>query len=201
MFYVTSKSGKAGTVITLLKSTYTRDQARAFASANNGTVRTQAEYAELMASGRMARTVVAFETEAAPVVAPVAIVAPVAATVAPVADEAPAPVAATWVDIAKSVNTVSKALVTLGKKEKHLKRVVSSDATLEAAAEALAALPADTTKVGAVRFMAAWVDADGNKLQRGEALVLFAQAFAGAIAPATVSTQWQLVRSGKLAAK
>ena len=113
----------------------------------------------------------------------------------------PAPVAgATWVDLAKEVAKAPKVANTIGKKEKFLKRVVTSPAVLAEAAQYFSALPSDEnmSKVGRVRAMANWTSTTGVKLQRRDALVLFAAARPD-IALATVDTQWQLVRSGKLA--
>ena len=180
-YFITTKGTGA---LKLLGERNNRDLARAFAAANGGTVRTQAEYANLIADGRLPRTTVKPEVIKADPVHPVHNI------------QAPAGM---WNDLAAQVNKTMKVRNTLGKKEKAAKRVATAPETLAAAAELLQALPADTSKVSAVRILAAWQDGEGRGLQRRDALALFAQ-YRDGVAAATVSTQWQLVRSGKFQA-
>lgn len=189
-YFITTKGTCA---LKLLGERNNRDLARAFATANGGTVRTQAEFANLIADGRLPRTDVAPEiikVEPAPV-------HPVHNIQAP---------AGMWNDLAASINKTVSVKNTLGKKGRAHKRVATSPETLAAAAALLEALPADTSKVSAVRILAGlwgcnlpWQDGEGRGIQRRDALALFAQ-YRGGVAAATVSTQWQLVRSGKFQA-
>lgn len=101
---------------------------------------------------------------------------------------------------AKKVKATPKARV-LPKKDKVVNKRVDTDAdTLKAAKKYLADLArkGELSKVGVVREMAAW---NGEVLQRRDVHALVAEFPKLEIAPATVSTQFQLVRSGALAAK
>lgn len=106
----------------------------------------------------------------------------------------------TMVSLATEIAKAPKAKLTIGTKEKFLKRVFTSAAVLKEASAMLKAPAADESKVDTVRRLARWTATDGTKLQRRDALALLAVSHP-TIAPATVSTQWQLVRSGKLDAK
>lgn len=188
-YFITTKTHAHvdGSLIRVLAVRESRDLARAFAKANDGTVRTQAEFDELSQAGRVdARTVPGYVApeviKAEPVVTPTEPTEP--------------PAANPWSSLAEKINKTMKVRNTLGKKEKALKRVVTNPETLAAAAAHLQAIPADTSKVMAVRIMAAWQDGEGRGIQRRDALALFAQ-YRDGVAAATVSTQWQLVRSGK----
>lgn len=160
MYYVLNKT--TNRVVTTFKN---REEARHFARANKGTVKSQAEFDALV--------------ELTPAPAPKA--------------EAPSSIMAMAKQIAKS----TKTRVTIGAKDKSnvKKRVATSDAVLTEARAFVATLTGN--KVDTVRALARWVAADDTQLQRRDGLALLD----GIVNPATVSTQWQLVRSGKLDAK
>jgi hypothetical protein len=197
MYYITTKG--TGN-LTLLGKTENRNDARAYAKANEGTVRTQAEYANLIADGRLPRTPVAAETGASQVLADeVGAEDPTDAEI----EESNQPAANPFVALATKVNETVSKKNTLGKKEKHLKRVYTSAPVLAEAETYLRGLLVGdkaVNKVVAVRMLASWTSSieAGVKLQRRDALALVAKV-AEHISPATVSTQWQLVRSGKAA--
>lgn len=168
MYYVLNKT--TNRVVTTFKN---REEARHFARANEGTVKSQAEFDALVAAGKVQAAQVELKAE-------------------PKA-EAPSSIMAMAKQIAKS----TKTRVTIGAKDKSnvKKRVATSDAVLTEARAFVATLTGN--KVDTVRALARWVAADGTQLQRRDGLALLD----GIVNPATVSTQWQLVRSGKLDAK
>ena len=97
-------------------------------------------------------------------------------------------------EIAKAIKAASRQRTTIGKKEKVLKRVVTPDDVVEAAT-AYAQSLTTSSKVEQVRKLASWVAADGKtRLQRRDMFAILR----GAMADATIATQFQLVRSGKL---
>lgn len=172
-YTITSKNGQP---FAILDESDNRAQARATAKEVNGTVRTATELAEYIAKFGP-------KVEAAP--------APVVEVVAPAA-------AGDWVGMANEIKATTKAVNTLGKKEKATKRVITSAAVL-AEAEAIMAMHVLQNKVDTVRQLAAWVSEiePGVKLQRRDCVSILASTHPE-ISAATVGTQFQLVRSGKL---
>lgn len=175
MYYVLNKT--TNRVVTTFKS---REDARHFARANEGTVKSQAEFDALVAAGKVQAAQVELKTEPK-VEAPAAEV------------QAPSSIMAMAEQIAKS----TKTRVTIGAKAKGdvKKRVDTPEPVLTEARAFVATLTGN--KVDTVRALARWTAADGTQLQRRDGLALLD----GIVNPATVSTQWQLVRSGKLDAK
>lgn len=168
MYYVLNKT--TNRVVTTFKS---REDARHFARANEGTVKSQAEFDALVAAGKVQAAQVELKTE--PKV------------------EAPSSIMAMAEQIAKS----TKTRVTIGAKDKSdvKKRVATPEPVLTEARAFVATLTGN--KVDTVHTLARWTAADGTQLQRRDGLTLLD----GIVNPATVSTQWQLVRSGKLDTK
>lgn len=105
----------------------------------------------------------------------------------------PAPKAPTMMDIAKKIAKTTKR-TTVGKAApKVAKRVEATPAALAAGAKALAAAQkAELNKVGIVRSVS-----KVSGLARRDVIALITAADLG-IALATISTQFQVVRSGKL---
>lgn len=179
MYYVTSKT-VAGAKVKFFESANKRDVARKLAAQRgNATVRTQEEVNKLLAAGAIIGLPGTETNDRA----------------AGTKSAAPATIADIAADVAKSV----KSRKTMGKKEKGAKRVETSEANLAEARTFLGTLRDDVSKVDTVRALAAYVTQDGTKLQRRDAIkLLHAEQPAWEIAVHTVSTQWQLVRSGKL---
>lgn len=101
---------------------------------------------------------------------------------------------------AKKVKATPKARV-LPKKEKPVSKRVETDAETLAKAKKFfgdLAKKGELSKVGFVRELAAW---NKEALQRRDVHAIVAEFPKLEIAPATVSTQFQLVRSGALQAK
>jgi len=95
-------------------------------------------------------------------------------------------------ELAQGVAKSSRKRSTVGKKEKVTKRQPSTPAALAAGEKALAAaLKAELNKVGVVRAVSQVAG-----LQRRDVIAIVTAADLD-IAPATISTQFQLVRSGK----
>lgn len=175
MYYITTKSGV--TPFAVLGSVASRATARQTAKELNGTVRTQEEYANLIADGKLPRT-------------------PVEPFVAEPQTEKEA-LGNMFTNIAAEVNSSAKVRETLGKKVKELKRPVTPPAVMAAASNVVASHLATVSKVHMVRLLAAF-ELGGVKLQRKDAMHLLAKS---EIAAATISTQWQLVRAGKVTVK
>lgn len=171
MYYITSKANKLTGTMTLIGERQNRGEARAFAKANAGTVRTQAEYSNLIADGRLPRTPVAAEPQTE--------------------KEA---LGNMFTEIAEQVNASAKVAETVGRKEKAMKRKPTPEHVLQAAITSVMSNQASTGKVSLVRALAAF-EHDGHKLQRRDVMALLAKTD---VAMATISTQWQLVRSGKI---
>lgn len=174
MYYVLNKT--TSRVVTTFKN---REEARHFARANEGTVKSQAEFDALVAAGKAQAAQVELAAAPAP------------------KTEAPSSIMAMAEQIAKS----TKTRVTIGAKDKSnvKKRVATSDTVLQAAAAWLREVvqAGSYNKVDTVRALARWTAEDGTQLQRRDGLYLLD----GIVNRATVSTQWQLVRSGKLDTK
>jgi hypothetical protein len=196
MYFVTTKT-TAGYMVRVLATTEKRDTARADAKRLDGTVRTQQDIDGLIAVERLDKTTLPgyVAPEVAPAPAPVA---PVPVTPA----EQPTKPTGRWSETAKNVAETVRKRTTLGKTVKVLKRPPTDDAVLSQAIAYVATL-VDCSKVDIVRKLAAWESSTGAVLQRRDALLVLGERcpIGGlTIAPATVSTQWQLVRSGKFQA-
>lgn len=196
MYYITTKSGVTPAV--LFGTRDNRDLARAFAKINGGTVRTESEYAEMFGLAHpdniaaAHREIAQREAEGEDMTG-----ATVDPSTSAIVKPTPAPVAPTWIDMAKEVAKAPKVANTIGKKEKFLKRVITPEVVLVEAAAYLRSGDVTVSKVDTVRSLANWKAQDGTKLQRRDALKLIGEARPD-ISPATVGTQWQLVRSGKM---
>lgn len=191
MFYIVSKTAtkdKAAQV-SLLGITAKRDTARSEAKALGGVVRTQPEFFEAVADKKVTQASLArFK-----IVQPEEIEA---AAEAAVAKAIPRAVAGALVDVAKHLAAATKTRTTLGKKDLTKKRPPTPQAVLDEAAAYLATgVKANANKVTLVRALAAWVSKDHFRLQRRDMFVVMADV---EIARATISTQFQVVRSGKL---
>jgi hypothetical protein len=189
MYYITTKF--AGTKQhALLGTAEKREVAREEARKNNGTVRTANEFDELVAAGLISNAATKVPQADAPAPAP--------------APEAPAkPVkAVALVEMAKVIKATNHERKTVGKAAKAPKRVATPEAVLaEALVYLKAGVKAQVNKVTLVRGLATWVAADNKtRLQRRDMFALIGQVDYP-IAGATISTQFQLARSGKLEAK
>lgn len=184
MYYITEKTVKGNTAaVRVLGTSEKRDNARKIAAEKDGTVRTQEEFDAMSAKGMVdSRTIPGY----------VKSVAIIAENTAAKAEKANKP-AGRWTSVAEEINKTSKARNTLGKKEKVLKRVQTSEAALKEAVKFIGTL-SEKSKVDVVRDLARWVSSTKEKLQRRDAFELLK---GHTIADATISTQWQLVRSGK----
>ena len=195
MYFVTTKAADHtdGSKFRIKAVTNKRDVARTEAARLHGTVRTQAEIDNLIATNRLEGTTLPGY------VAP----EPVATTKADHGKKFAVPTPS-FLEMAEGVRAAAKASQTIGVKEKFKKRVVTSQAVLDAAKAEFDALVVsgaadDFTKVQVVRWFAAWKSADAVKLQRRDVFALIRSYSAyQVIADATVGTQFQLVRSGKL---
>lgn len=206
MYYVTSKQANELGKRTLLGSVEKRETAREMARTQNGTVRTQAEYDDLVAAGEI-------ETVEHVTEGPVESMGEMmdadearveaetqkqveeeqAKHAEPEAEESPI------IAAARKVAAAPKVKRTVGAKEKaEPKRKATDPEVIKAAERHLRTFvqqdPAPT-KVQIVREMAGW---NGNALQRKDVFAVIKGCLVDLeIASATVSTQFQLVRSGK----
>lgn len=185
MYYVITKTTPAA----VLQTSFKREDARHFAKANDATVKTQAELDTLLAAGKIdRRTMPGY-------VAPERIEALATATEEKVEATVAAGVATSILDMAKQIANNAKTRVTIGAKKAKAKTArVETPVAVLTEAQAFVGTLGELNKVDTVRELARWVAADGTKLQRRDALSLLHDI----VNPATVSTQWQLVRSGKL---
>jgi hypothetical protein len=190
MYFVTTRTSAHadGSKIRVIAHADKRDTARRIAAEMQGTVRNQHELDKLIEAGRLAmQTVPGY-------VAPEVIPAPAPTT----------PTPASWIDMARDVKASAKRANTLGIKEKFLKRYTTPAQVLHDAASAYidhVAANADKplSKVMVVRWFASWKNEAGAKLQRRDVFALIRErADLNDLADATISTQFQLVRSGKL---
>lgn len=181
MYFITTKTTAHtdGSKIRVLGTTEKRDVARKLAAEKEGTVRTQAEIDALLTAGRLDKTTM-------PGYVPPEVI----------------PADTAWTALAKQVAKVGRQNAqTIGKKEKTLKRPPTDENVILHATAYCRTLQAEN-KVSIVRKLALWTDADmgGAKLQRCDAFTIIHAVFPD-VADHTISTQWQLVRSGKFVTK
>jgi len=186
MYFVTTRTSQHtdGSKFQVLAVTEKRDVARRQASPDrlDGTVRNQAELDKLIQAGRVDMTTMPGYVAPEPIVV--------------------APAKPSFIDIAQAVHKTAKTSSTIGKKEKFLKRVITSPEVIEAATRFATDSVIGASKVNVVRLLTAWAAADGTRLQRRDVFAVIRKfSSLDDLADATISTQFQLVRSGKLAEK
>lgn len=198
-YFIVSKAAK-GQQRNLLGHTAKRDTARADAKSLGGTVLTKAEFEEAASAGLItAASLNKFKIQAGQPVE--ATPAPAAKSVTKAPTLSAAGAANGLLGLAQQIAATTKVRKTIGKKDRSPKRVATSEAVIrEAVAYAKQGVKAEANKVTMVRALAAWSSSDGFKLQRRDMFVVLREAGAE-LADATISTQFQLVRSGKLAEK
>jgi hypothetical protein len=178
MYYVTTKFTR-GSKTRVLLTTEKRATARTEAANRSATVRTEDELNKMISDG-------AIDLTSLP-----GYVAPEVVRVK------------TLVDLALEIKAANRKRRTVGKVEKTAKRVITEDAViLEATEFAKVTIAAGLVKVGLVRALAGW-ESSGEKpvkLQRRD-LYAILHGLNVDVADATISTQFQLVRSGGLVAK
>jgi hypothetical protein len=211
MYYITSKTVVDGKrdLITQVES---RADARIRARELNGTVRTQAEFDDMVAAGEIATapnvvTPTAEQEVANDFPTTETVTEGPVQTMDQLATEEEERVMDEMVEEEEKVNPIlaaaqrvadaPKVKRTVGVKEKaEPKRRTTTDETMAAAGHAMTEFAkTNPTKVQIVRFLAAW---NGNALQRRDVFKLVKGFIVNLeIADATISTQFQLVRSGK----
>lgn len=209
-YFIVSKATNELGQRTLLATIEGRTEARAHAKSVDGTVKTAEEYGWMLNNGKIHTAEVAAvadrsgDLQAAIEAGEQQQVEAVEQENQAEADseqaaaeaeaEAPtSPILAAAAEIAKA----PRAKRTIGGKEKAApKRPATGDDVLaQAAAHLVAFCKGNPTKVQIVRELAAW---NGNALQRRDVFAVIAGAPVDlGIASATISTQFQLVRSGK----
>jgi hypothetical protein len=198
-YFITSKT-QGDTKIRVLGTAEKRDVARGDAARLGGTVRTQADIDALINADRLDRTTLPGYVSPEPIInpAPAPIAPDVDAELREQLKEFPVS-SGRWNEMAAGIAAAHKKATTIGKKDRTPKRPPTDAAVLAEAAVFIRAelCQADVSKVQAVRELADWQSTGGVKLHRGDAIKLLGEALPG-ISPATVSTQWQLVRAGKL---
>lgn len=216
MYYITSPSS-AGE-FALLDISESRTNARAFAKDVGGTVRTEAEFEALVTehgapkmTKRLAlRIQVTNDTGKVPAanapvgwdkveggpegtsleVAPAFAPGEAEAIASAVGKAMPAIVAKIQERKAAKAKAQATPAVSTGK------RIYTDESVIKECKAAYAkAFDNIGSKVNHVRWVAGWASATGTRLQRRDAFVVLAETD---VADATVNTQWQLVRSGKL---
>lgn len=166
-------------LFSFMSETNKRDTARATAKTLGGRVVTASEFKTLLDSNKIDRRSMP------------GYVAP--ETIKP---------AATMLAMAEEIAKTAKTRNTIGKKVKAPKRVDTAPEVLAAAEEFLrAGVAAGATKVNLVRGLALWSSAESNgvQLQRRDMFTVF-KAVGVEIADATIATQFQVARSGKIPA-
>lgn len=203
MYHVVSKGRhygpKQNQYLLLKGSVDSRDDARAYARANDGSVKTDAELTQLIGDGK-----IEVPSTQQPQEPSVSNQNQFPGAAAPADDQStnpnPKPEAPSISGAAEQVANEQAQRTTVGKKAKpEPKRVKTSDEVLAAAREHIATLApkvADQSmsKVDFVRDLALW---NNRALQRGDAIKLTEEANLG-ISPATVSTQFQFARSDRM---
>jgi hypothetical protein len=171
--FITSKTA-AGELVRIFGTNTNRTEARAEAARRGGTVRTEADVVKLATDGKLD-------------------VSTILPGYAALVSFMPAK---TLSDIAKEIKATNRNRVTLGKKEKFTKRVITAPETIT---EATAFVKANMTeaKVRLVRIATAWESSTGAQLQRRDMFVVF-HALNVEISDATISTQFQKIRSGTI---
>lgn len=197
MYYITSPSSSGE--FALLDISESRTNARAFAKDVGGTVRTQDEFDMLVGTFGVPKLSKAlsknpklfflvnggFDKEDH------------AAAVQLQSIAAPTAVPGAVLDTAKAIKSTRKSPKTVGAKLVPAgKRIYTKESVIKEATAAYAkAFDNIGSKVKHVRWVAGWASAQGVRLQRRDAFVVLAETD---VAAATINTQWQLVRSGKL---
>lgn len=111
-----------------------------------------------------------------------------------------------FLELAAQVKADGRMSRTLGEKTEKVAKVakVTAPATIAAAKAYMLALPANMAKTHLVRILAAWqapaIDGVVENITRGDAIRIFAELYPY-ISPSTVTTQWQLVKSGQIVVK
>ena len=204
MFYVVTKNLNATGQRVLLASLGNREEAREFARNNEGTVKTEADFNQLTADGKLAAPLPATPAdEKEPIMtnetSPAADKTDDVITNVTAPEEHPVAAADSIMGAAEKVAGEQAKRTTVGKKEKEEpRRVKTADDVLARAREHAKNLDKlvrtnQMSKVDFVRALALWED---KALTRGDALTITADRELG-IAPATVSTQFQYARSQK----
>jgi len=201
MFYVITKTFNANNERTLLAQFENREAAREFARSNEGSVKNDAEFAQLTT-----------DLKIAPIASPTATQEPIMThETSPAADKTDdvitnvtAPeehpkASSSIMDAAEEVAGEQAKRTTIGKKAKEEpKRVKTSDEVMAQAREHATELAklvrtAQLNKVSFPRELALW---NNRVLTRGDVIQLVEEQRLG-ISPATVSSQYQFARSSK----
>lgn len=206
MFHVVSKTNTVHGKRELLTSLEGREAAREFARNNGGTVKTEAELAQMTADGTLSTSNFALPAtiEQEPTMthetSPAADKTDKVHTNVTAPEDHPAAAATeTILGAAETVAGAQAKRTTIGKKEKEEpKRVKTPDETLAAARQYATELAkqvrsAQVSKVGFPRQLALWND---RALTRSDVIALVDEQKLG-ISPATVSSQFQFARSAK----